>query len=185
MKRGSFVVFDVETTGLSLRHSEIIQFFALKYSDYKVVRELEVYIRQDKPLLPKIVEITGITDQKLEQDGISPQEAWERIKEFCDWQTVFIGHNMFSFDWPLLQIFCERYAPQGEKFAGVYADKLLDTMKIGKYLTPGKKSWPKLSKLCEMLDIEFNEEEAHNARYDVTKTGECVIQLVKRRMVAV
>ena len=47
---------------------------------YKVEEELNVLIKQDFKLDDKIVEITGITDELLDREGISEEEAFNRFK---------------------------------------------------------------------------------------------------------
>jgi DNA polymerase-3 subunit alpha (Gram-positive type) len=182
MIAGSFIVFDVETTGFSPVKNEIIQFSAIKFRDYQRVADLSIYIQQLQPLPAKIVELTGITDEILVTHGVPPQTAYVMIMEFCKWNDIYIGHNINTFDWPFLMNFCDKYH-DGRRFSQVTADKIIDTMKVGKVLMPGGKKWPKLSKLCELLHIEFSESEAHNAIYDVDRTAACLLELVKRKMV--
>ncbi len=182
MKAGSFIVFDVETTGFSPVKNEIIQFSGIKYQDYQKIDELSIYIKQQKALHPKIIEITGITDAVLDSMGVPPHAAYTMIMAFCDFCDIFVGHNINTFDWPFLMNFCDKYN-DGRIFSQVTADKLIDTMKIGKALMPGGKKWPKLSKLCELLHLEFSEEKAHNAIYDVDRTSACLMKLIEKRMV--
>ncbi len=172
-----FIVCDVETTGFSPVKNEIIQFCGVRYNGPNPEEELCVYIKQLEPLPDKIVEITGITDEYLNANGVDPLEAYRQIMEFCAGCYIFVGHNITHFDWPFLTVFCRKHGNGGE----VQALQLIDTMLIGKSLCGGR--WPKLSILCNLLRIDFDEQKAHNATYDVIKTAECLFELVRKQMV--
>lgn len=78
-----FVVFDLETTGLVASRNRIIEIGAIRVNLYS--KEHETYqclIKGGRKLSKKIVELTGITDQMLEEDGIPLEEAMEGFKDF-------------------------------------------------------------------------------------------------------
>lgn len=63
------IVFDTETTGLG-PDAKIIQFSGIRFRvdeqlKFHMINQLDVYINPEQPLPPKIVEITGITDEIL------------------------------------------------------------------------------------------------------------------------
>ncbi len=60
-----YIVFDLETTGLSPTDSEIIEIGALKYKNNELVEEFNYLINPKMPLPKKIIDITGITDDML------------------------------------------------------------------------------------------------------------------------
>lgn len=90
-------VFDTETTGLSKDH-EIIQFSGITI-DAETWEELDredFFINIGYPLPTKITEITGITDEILQAEGISREEAFNRISKFFG-DEIVMGYNV-AFD---------------------------------------------------------------------------------------
>ncbi len=61
----TFVVVDVETTGLNPMRDTIIELGAVKFLNGEEVAEFSQLINPQRPLPAKIVEITGITDAML------------------------------------------------------------------------------------------------------------------------
>lgn len=65
-----FIVFDTETTGFSAEKNHIIQISGIKFTvspdlDVKEIGRIDCYINPMYSLPPKIIEITGITDEFL------------------------------------------------------------------------------------------------------------------------
>ena len=74
----SIVLFDVETTGLDSENCEIIELAALKlksntHGSPRIDQKLELFIKlpEGQKIPEKITELTGITDEKLQREGIS------------------------------------------------------------------------------------------------------------------
>ena len=83
----SIIVLDTETSGLSPEKNRIIELSAVKVvcdgQKAVVTDELDVLIKlpDGEKIPPEIVELTHITDEMLDSDGVSEQEA---CKVFCD-----------------------------------------------------------------------------------------------------
>lgn len=87
----SIIVFDTETSGLDSKKEEIIEISLLKLvkgDKPRIALELDRYIYLGRPLDPTVVELTGITDEKLNTDGLDRREV---AKEVAD---AFRGHNL-------------------------------------------------------------------------------------------
>ena len=88
----TFVVFDLETTGLKPEVDEIIEIGAIRVNrDSKEHDTFQALIRPSKSIPDKIVEITGITQKMVDDDGGS---LAEELPQFLD----FIGDRIDASD---------------------------------------------------------------------------------------
>ena len=90
-------IFDVETTGKS-NLDRIIQFSGVTLNPvtWEIVDSDSFYVNVGRKLSQTIIDITGITDEQLEQEGIPESEAYQRIHDFLGEEAVS-GYNV-SFD---------------------------------------------------------------------------------------
>lgn len=132
-----FFCFDVETTGLSPTDNRIIQLSMIhgRFDGEKgeEIDRMNFYINPGKDHLPlpeKIVDLTGITTETVENEGISEQEAIQRIQKFFgDHKINVTGWNV-SFDCKFLT---SLYARQLLEFQ---PNLVVDSMQIAKQLIP-------------------------------------------------
>lgn len=86
-----YVVFDLETTGLDYRDADIIEIGAIKYKNNEVVGELNLLIQPGYALPEIITNITGITDELLE-DKERIDTALPKFLTFIE-DYPLIAHN--------------------------------------------------------------------------------------------
>ena len=91
------VVLDTETTGLA-DDAEIIQFAAMKYRvesnlTLSPLDEIDVYIRPKTPLVKKITDITGISNEMLKHEP-SEEQITPKIVSFLSDCDVIAGYNV-------------------------------------------------------------------------------------------
>lgn len=155
LTEGEFVVFDIETTGLSPNSCGITQIGANVYKGGVVTEEFETYVNPAMPIPQNITELTGITDDMV-KDAPSEKEAVQAFLDFAAGRML-IAHNA-SFD----TSFIRRVANQhGITFENPY----LDTVSLSRYLNTGLKRH-KLDILAEYFNLgEF----AHHRATDDTK----------------
>lgn len=95
LKYDEILVFDFETTGLNPLQSEIIEIGAILLKkeglEYVIKKELNVLIKQPTLLPEKIVEITNITDELLEKEGVVKSVAFEQFYELYTPNTLLIA----------------------------------------------------------------------------------------------
>ena len=142
---GTFFVFDTETTGLSPVDNDIIEFSAVKVSAGSIVDELDLYINNGYPVPEIITELTGITQEKINTDGITPQEAAIKISAFLGADPIVCGYNSISFDQPFVN---KLFVQSG---LSDFAPKMhLDVLKMAKEKTEKPH---KLINMCEKYGI--------------------------------
>lgn len=69
-----YIVIDIETTGLNSEKDDIIEISAIKYSDNRKVASFHRLLKPTKPLENSIIQLTGITNEMLEQ-ATEPNDA--------------------------------------------------------------------------------------------------------------
>jgi len=107
-KAGCFYVFDTETTGIPKKDPvvDIIEFSAIKVgvssSGLKIEDSLDLYINPGY-LVPKVItDLTGITQEKIDAEGVTQMDAQRMIHEFWGDSPLLCGYNSVSFDEPLV-----------------------------------------------------------------------------------
>lgn len=93
MKR-NFSVIDIETTGLDVTNDVIISLAAVKGATGDRFYKL---IRTNNLISPKIVALTGITNEKLESEGEDIYAVLNEFKKFIE-DDILIGFNIMNFD---------------------------------------------------------------------------------------
>lgn len=107
-----FAFYDIETTGFSREHNDIIEIAAVAW-DSATEQELghfSTYIKPMGPLPAPITELTGISEQTVAH---APR-FWETIPEFFMWMKSLgvekmCGYNSDVFDWPFINAQIDRY----------------------------------------------------------------------------
>ncbi len=104
----TFVVFDLETTGLKARENEIIEIGAIRYVDNEPREVFHTYIKPQKKISDKITQITGITNDTV-KDAPSIQEVLPYFLDFIE-DDVLIAHNSkFDMSFILHQLYINEY----------------------------------------------------------------------------
>lgn len=170
------LAFDFETSGLSPYNDRIIEIGAilLKREDslFKVEKELNCLIKQSTPLPSKIVEITGITDELLNDEGISESEAFHRFLEIYKKDALLVAYNL-SFDYAFLVELFRRHYNDNTLF--IHND-ILDVMAVYKDRHP----YPhRLDNVVETYNISVVN--THRALDDVKATILGLIKMSEER----
>ena len=161
-----YVAFDLETTGLSSLHDTIIEIGAAIMKGKEVLSTFQMFVDPHRPLQPKIIDLTGITDQMLAgQPDIS-----EAIPQFLDYVggRPLCAHNA-DFDIGFVTAACERL---GIAFQPTYVDTLILAQnlmpELGKY---------KLNIVADALSLpDFNH---HRASDDAITCGYLLMRFFK------
>ena len=166
--KGTYVVFDVETTGLSSTYDTIIELAGVKLHNGEVIDTFESFANPHRTLPDKIIEITGITDDML----VDAPEVEGVLQKFHDWVGghALVAHNA-TFDIGFLnQGYAKIDIPK-------ITNPIIDTLELARFLLPELGNH-RLNTLCKHLQVELTQH--HRAIYDAEATGELFWKLVER-----
>ena len=166
----SFVVFDIETTGLDKHTCEITEIGAVKVQNGEITDRWSTFVNPQMPIPENIVELTGITDNMV-KDAPTIEEQLDGFKEFCA-GCVLVAHNA-EFDVGFMK---EKAKRAGTDFEFAY----MDTMTLARCLYPDLPNY-KLDTLTKHLIILL--ENHHRAVDDAKATADifvCMLEHLKR-----
>ena len=156
---GTFIVFDIETTGLSFINDRITEIGAVKIKNGTIVDSIDILINPQMPIPLKIQELTGITDEMV-KDAPAFNEIENEIKTFFGNHPI-VAHNAL-FDYTFVRNSMERCNT-------TIANTVIDTVEMAKLIFPDYKRY-NLKTLCKRLKI--NLENHHRASDDARATAE-------------
>lgn len=155
----SYVVVDLETTGLNPAQDRILEIGAVKVKDGEVIDTFCMFA-DPKMLIPqRVQELTGITQEMVEGKP-TPAQAVMEFLDFCQ-DMDLMGHNLI-FDYSFL-----KHQAVDQKIA--FEKNGIDTLKIARTLLPDLES-KRLTSLCSYFSIDHKQ--AHRAYHDAWATHE-------------
>lgn len=154
----NFVVIDFETTGLDFKSEQVIEVALIKLDEnFEEIGSFHtpVRLREGKTLSPFIKELTGLTEEFLDDYGMTEQIVRSMVNEFIDDFTVVVA----------------QYAPFDLAYLaewGIIPSKYICTKSLTSQVEPTESS--SLKPTCERLGIPLDN--AHRAFADVRATAE-------------
>ena len=173
LKKGTFVVFDLETTGLNNnpamgRVDKIIEIGAVKLVNGEIAEKFSSFIECKEKLSQEIIDLTGIKDSDL-VGAPSVDKVLADFYKFTD-GAVLVGHNV-SFDYRFIQYY-------GEQNGYMFDKKQMDTLHLAQEVLRGQLNNYKLNTVAEYYGFTFNH---HRAFDDACVTAKVFIELIKAR----
>lgn len=163
-----YVVFDLETTGLSPLTDKIIELSGLKVKAGKVVETFSTLVNPGRPIPYGATAINGITDDMV-KDSPSIQQVLGKFLDFVG-DFVLVGHNIHTFDMKFIYIAAE------EGLGRAVTNDYIDTL----YLA--RKCLPELShhRLVDLAShFKFSTQGAHRALADCQMNQKCYEAMAK------
>ena len=144
----SIILFDIETTGLSVQNCGITEIGAVKIKNGEVLESFDTFVDPEMPIPEEIQALTSITDDMVKGAPKAP----EALRAFFDFiggeelerKPILIAHNA-NFDIGFIRYFAEQ---AGLDFPYPY----LDTLALSKFVNPELKNH-KLDTLVEAYGL--------------------------------
>lgn len=171
LKDATFVVFDLETTGLYPKSGDsIIEIGAVKIKNGKIIDKYDELINPDKILSDEIIEITSITNEML----VGKRKERECVIDFMNWvgDLPMVAHNA-NFDISFLEQAYSKYN------LGNLNNIVIDTLGTSRYLDSNERRH-NLATLVIRYEIPWDEDKHHRADYDAMGTALILDKMLKR-----
>ena len=164
--KGTYVVFDLETTGFSSAKDKIIEIGAVKVENGEITDKYSTFVNPKIPIPFRITQLTSITDEMVmespEIETILPQF----LKFVGD--AVLVAHNA-SFDVSFIEENCRQQGIEPD-FTSV------DTVGLARVLLPTLSKF-KLNVVAKALNI--SQEHHHRAVDDARVTAEIYVKFIQ------
>lgn len=163
-----YVVFDLETTGISRVYDEVVEISAVKVRGGKVVDEFSTLVNPGRHIPAGASQVNGITDQMVAH---APRFV-KVLQEFLDFTEGYplVGHNIASFDMKFICRDAEKY------YGSVPVNDYIDTLPLARKHLPNL-SHHKLTDLASYYGLTTDG--AHRALNDCRmnqQVYECMVK---------
>ena len=163
MLGGTFVIVDIETTGLDCNKDKIIEIAACKIRNKEIIDEFSSLVNPGINIPKEIEELTGISNEMVAESPDIKTVLKQFIK-FCD-DCTLVAHNA-KFD---ISFINNATKENSINFTPCY----IDTLALARFLLPEYRCH-KLSVLCRELEIENDSE--HRAASDAKATAKFLVK---------
>ncbi len=163
---GDFVVFDLETTGLSPVKDTIIEIGAVKVQDGKITDQFSTFVNPEMPIPPRIEKLTSISDSMV-KDAPTIDQAFPDFMKFSE-NCVLVAHNA-SFDMGFIEENCRKFN---------FSDDLtsVDTLTMSYVLLPTLNRY-RLDTIAKSLGVPLKHH--HRAVDDAGSTAEIFVKFLE------
>jgi DNA polymerase III epsilon subunit family exonuclease len=126
-----YVIFDLETTGISCNHDEVVEISAIKVLDGQVVEEFSTLVNPQRPIPFQASMVNGITDDMV-ADAPTFDVALKDFLEFVG-DMILVGHNIHSFDMKFIWRDTRKY------YDSIVGNDYIDTLSLARTYLPQMK----------------------------------------------
>lgn len=165
---GRYIIFDLETTGLSAATERIIEIGAVKVENGEILESFDLFVDPEKAITPEITRLTSITNEMV-AGAPKEAEALEQFFRFCDGCDILVAHNA-DFDMGFLRAAIRRCGREEDPVQ-------IDTLVMARAMYPELKKH-KLDTIAERLGV--TQKHHHRADDDARVLAEIFLKMVQR-----
>ena len=162
----TYIVFDLETTGLNKNNDKIIEIGAVKIENGEIVDRFSSFVNPEMQISEKISKLTGIYDDMV-VNAPTEKDIVPKFLEFIG-SGVVVAHNS-DFD----TAFIKRFAREN---GFEFHNTIIDTVELAKTLIPDLNNY-KLNTICKELGVSL--ENHHRAVDDAEATANCFVKFIE------
>lgn len=162
----TFVVFDIETTGLSPHSDNLTEIGAVKVQNCEIVDSFSTFVNPKMDISYQIQELTRITNEMV-KDAPSLEEALPKFIEFAK-DSVLVAHNA-DFDTGFIYQKCQQLGLE-------YNFEKVDTLTLARIINTNLKRFS-LDKVCKEMGVVLAGH--HRAVNDAQATAEVFIKYLE------
>jgi DNA polymerase III epsilon subunit family exonuclease len=167
LEEATYVVVDLETTGLRPGQSGICEIGAVRLRGFEVEAEFQTLVDPGLPIAAGASALTGLRNEQL-RGAPGPAEAVQRFLDFAG-DGVLVAHNA-RFDLAFLDRETERLT--GSRIGSA----VVDTVRLARTLLAGRVAGFGLAQLAWFVDTA--ERPCHRALPDARATAEVLLALI-------
>jgi DNA polymerase-3 subunit epsilon len=167
LEDATYVVVDLETTGLRPGTSQICEIGAVRLRGLEPAGEFQTLVNPGRPIEPGASAVTGLRDAQLRR-APSPSVAVQRFLAFAG-DAVLVAHNA-RFDLAFLDRETERLT--GSRLAA----PVVDTVRLARRLLEGRTPRASLAQLAHFFGTSA--QPCHRALPDAQATAEILLALI-------
>ena len=165
---GRYIIFDLETTGLSAATERIIEIGAVKVENGEILESFDLFVDPEKAITPEITRLTSITNEMV-AGAPKEAEALEQFFRFCDGCDILVAHNA-DFDMGFLRAAIRRCGREEDPVQ-------IDTLVMARAMYPELKKH-KLDTIAERLGV--TQKHHHRADDDARVLAEIFLKMVQK-----
>ncbi len=162
----TYIVFDIETTGLSAINDKITEIGAIKIKDGQIIDKYSQLVNPERKIPEFITKLTGIDDEMV-KDKPTIDKVIHEFNEFIS-DDVLVAHNA-NFDLGFIR-------ENMEKNSIEVKNPVLDTLELSRSVFPDLKSH-KLNLISKHLGVKL--ENHHRAVDDATATADILLKILE------
>ncbi len=167
LKEAEYVVFDIETTGLSVINNKIIELAGVKMRDEKVIDRFATFVNPHERIPYNIQQLTNINDDMV-RGAPELEDVLPKFREFVG-DAVLVAHNA-RFDIGFIQANLKSLGQPPMD------NPVLDTLEMARLLLPNLKNH-RLNTLSDRFKVSL--ENHHRAVDDAEALGYVLYHLIK------
>jgi DNA polymerase-3 subunit alpha (Gram-positive type) len=167
LTQATYVIFDIETTGLSVMNNKIIEIAGVKMQDGKEIDRFATFINPHEKIPYNIQQLTNINDDMV-RDAPELEEKLPQFVAFVE-DCILVAHNA-RFDMGFIQANLKRMNLPELK------NPVLDTLELARFLFPSMKNH-RLNTLSDKFKVSLDNH--HRAIDDSIALGFVLYHLVQ------
>ena len=160
-----YVVFDIETTGLSPRFNKIIEIGAVRIREGRIVDTFSEFVNPEIPIPYSITKLTSIDDSMV-MGADTIEKVLPRFYEYIG-DASLVAHNA-TFDTDFIREYARRLGME-------FDFTILDTMTLAHVLIPELGKYT-LDRLCKQFSVNLDNH--HRANDDAYATAEIFLKML-------